>query len=49
MPPCAGEVQNCKASSVSWRQDDRENASPTEQVDVSELCVWFDFRHQEDL
>ena len=32
MPPYAEEVQNSKASSVSWRQDGRENAGPAEQV-----------------
>lgn len=49
MPLCAGEIQNHKASGVSWRQDGRVNASPAEQVRVSELCVWFNFRHQADL
>lgn len=28
----AEEVQNCKATSVSWRLDGRENAGPAEQV-----------------
>lgn len=41
---------NCKASSVSWRQDDREGVSPIAQVRVSEWSVWWlHFRHQADL
>lgn len=40
---------NCKASSVSWRQNDRENVSPIAQVRVSEWSVWLHFRHQADL
>lgn len=31
------------------RQGDRENASPAELGGVSELCVWFHFRHHADL
>lgn len=48
MPPYAEIVQNCKASSVSWRLDGRENAGPAEQA-CRVNRVRFDFRQRVDL
>lgn len=47
---CArGQVQNCKASSVCWRQKGTKQAGLPEQHVVKNECVWFNFRHPADL